>query len=64
MDRLHRASGKYGLMLNKEKTKVLSTEDNTCTIYVDGKVLEQVDNFCYLGSLITNHAECSKEIKS
>jgi len=51
-------------VLNKEKTKVMSTEDNTCMVYVDGKVLEQVDNFCYLGSLITNDAECSKEMKS
>jgi len=34
------------------------------TLYVDGKVIEQVDNFCNLGSLITNDAQCSKEIKS
>jgi len=33
-------------------------------IYVGRKILEQVDNFCYLGSLITNDAECAKEIKS
>ena len=38
VDRLHRASGKYGLMLNKEKTKVMSTEDNTCVIYRVGQL--------------------------
>jgi len=64
VDRLHKTSGKYGLMLNKEKMKVMSTEDNTCMVYVDKKVLEQVDNFCYLGSLSTNDAKCAKEIKS
>jgi len=33
-------------------------------ILVDGKVLDEVDTFCYLGTLITSDAECSKEIKS
>ena len=64
VDRLHRFSGKYGLLLNKEKTKVMSTEEKPCMISVDGKVLDEVDTFCYLGALITSDAECSKEIKS
>ena len=64
VDHLLTVSGKYGLVLHKEKTKVMSTEDKPCMISVDGNVLEQVDTFCYLGLLITNDAECSKEIKS
>jgi len=42
----------------------MSTEDNPCMISVDGKVLDEVDNFCYLGTLITSDAQCSKGIKS
>ena len=64
MDRLHGVSGKYGLLLNKEKTKVVSTEEIPCMISVDGKVLDEVDSFCYLGTLITSDADCSKDMKS
>jgi len=64
VDRLHRVSVKYALVLNKEKTKVMSSEDKPCMISVHGKVLDQADTFCYLGLLITNDAECSKEIQS
>jgi len=41
VDRLHRVSGKHSLLLNKEKTKVMSTEENPCMISVDGKVMRQ-----------------------
>jgi len=64
VDHLHSVSGKYGLMLNKEKTKVMSTKENACVSSVDGKVLDDADTFCYLGSLITSDAEYSKETKS
>ena len=35
----------------------------TVKIIIDGKELEQVRKFCYLGSMITNDAKCHVEIK-
>jgi len=45
--------GKYGLKLNKSKTKIMIVEDN----------YEVVNNFNYLGSLITNTGKCESEIR-
>jgi hypothetical protein len=33
-------------------------------IMIDQKQLENVENFNYLGSMITNDARCTREIKS
>ena len=43
---------------------MMSTEEIPCIISVDGKVLDEVDTFCYLGTLITSDADCSKDMKS
>jgi len=32
-------------------------------ITIDGEEIEQVTEFCYLGSLISSDAKCHKEIK-
>ena len=58
----------YNMKINTKKTKVLrvskgsesDTEDN---IYiVAGEIIEQVKEFCYLGSMISNDAtEKSRE---
>jgi len=44
---------------------VISKSLNTlpCNVTVNGDKLEQVDQFSYLGSLITQDSRCDKEIK-
>ena len=41
----------------------MATDGALCSIWIEGKSLEQVEAFSYLGSLITDDAECSKEIR-
>jgi hypothetical protein len=57
VDRLDRVSGKYSLLINIDKTKVLASDGAACHISIQGVQLEQVDTFPYLGSLITEDAE-------
>ena len=55
-------SGKVGLKLNIQKTKVMAS----CPItswQIDGKTMETVADFISLGSKITADGECSHEIK-
>jgi hypothetical protein len=49
-----------------EKTKVMriSRQPSPVQIVTDQKQLENVEYFNYLGSMITNHARCTREIKS
>lgn len=64
VDRLDRVSNKYSLLINVDKTKTMSTNGATCNIRIRSDVLAQVDTFPYLGSLITDDTECTKEIHS
>ena len=68
VDRVHEASSQAGLYFNTRKTKVLKTirvpmrneQDN---ILVNGQDIENVKNFVYLGAMITENYDDSKEIK-
>ena len=51
-----------GLYLNVGKTKVMMTE-NQGEMVVDGKHIEVVSHFIFLGSLITKDGFCEKEIR-
>jgi len=53
VDRLDRASRKYSLLINVDKTKVMASDGIACRIHIQNELLEQVDTFPYLGSLIT-----------
>lgn len=44
-----------------DKTKTVVINATTCDIRVEGNRLEQVDIFPYLGSLITEDTDCSKD---
>ena len=55
-------SKKKGLLLNINKTKVMTT-DNTDNFNIDGKELEVVSSFNYLGSMISSDGLCTNEIK-
>jgi len=63
MDRLERLSGKYGLLINAEKTKTMTTGASSCKIDINNILVEKVSSFSYLGSLITDDTECAKDIR-
>jgi len=55
------------MKINVKKTKVMCISckvNNKLKIYVDGQQVEQVSQFRYLGSLISEDGFCTKEIRS
>lgn len=57
----------YNMKINKEKTKVLASSRNEETqtqIILDGDPLEQVNEYKYLGSNITEDGHSTKDIIS
>ena len=56
-------SGKVGLKLNIEKSKILASGPIT-SWQVDGETMETVTDFIFLGSKITADGDCSYEIKT
>ena len=65
---LGEACSSRGLKINFNKTEVMAVakgdEDVIARIYTQGKVIKQVKDFKYLGSIITTKANCEKEIKT
>ena len=57
VDRLDRVS----LLINVDKTKVMASDGIACRKLIQNELLEQVDMFPYLGSLITEDGECTTE---
>ena len=55
-------SGKVGLKLNIQKTKIMASGPIT-SWQIDGDTLETVADFIFLGSKITVDGDCSHEIK-
>ena len=55
-------SEKTGLNLNIQKTKIMVSGPNT-SWQIDGKAMETVTHFIFLGSNITADGDCSHEIK-
>ena len=55
-------SEKVGLKLNTQKTKIMASSPTT-SWEIDGKTVETVSNFIFLGSKITADSDCSHEIK-
>jgi len=55
-----------GLRINTEKTKSMKIghDAGTWQLKVNGQPTECVDEFCYLGSLLTNTSSCDKEIRT
>ena len=62
--RLDRVSRKYSLLINVDKTKVMASDGKACRILIQNELLEQVDTFPYLGSLITEDGECTTEFRT
>ena len=55
-------SGKAGLKLNIQKTKMMASGPIT-SWQIDGETMETVTDFIFLGSKITADGDCSHEIK-
>ena len=55
-------SGKVGLKLNFQKTKIMASGPIT-SWEIDGETVETVSDFTFLGSKITADGDCSHEIK-
>ena len=55
-------SEKVGLKLNIQKTKIMASGPTT-SWQIDGKTVETVADFIFLGSKITAHGDCSHETK-
>ena len=64
VDCLDRVSRKYSLLINVDKTKVMASDGIACHILIQNELLEQVDMFPYLGSLITEDGECKTEFRT
>jgi hypothetical protein len=66
IDRLIEIGRRYGMEINVKTTKVIgiSRQPYPIKIMIDQKQLENVEYFNYLGSMITNDARCTREIKS
>ena len=55
-------SGKVGLKLNVQKTKIMASSPIT-SWEIGGETVETVSDFIFLGSKITKDGDCSHEIK-
>ena len=55
-------SEKFGLKLSVKRTKIMASGPIT-SWQIDGKTVETVSDFIFLGSKITADGECSHEIK-
>ena len=53
---------KVGLKLNIQKTKIMASSPIT-SWQIDGKTVETVSDFIFLGSKITVDGDCSHDIK-
>ena len=68
VDEVKEKSLERGLKMNVKKTKTMvirrdSTELVKVKILVDGKILEQVEKYLYLGHIITEDGKCEIEIR-
>ena len=55
-------TGKVGLKLNNQKTKIMASGPIT-SWEIDGETVETVSDFIFLGSKITADGDCSYDIK-
>ena len=67
VDEVKEASEVRGLKINTKKTEVLGITKRRqrlrVRIYIGGRQIKQVQEFKYLGSIVSEEADCEKEIK-
>jgi hypothetical protein len=66
LDKLIEVGRGYGMEINVEKTKTMriSRQPTPLQIKIDKKLVENVEEFNYLGTMIINDAGCAPEIKA
>jgi len=47
-----------------DKTKIMASDGIACRVIIQNELLEQVDTFPYIGSLITEDGECTTEFRT
>ena len=62
MMKVKEESGKVGLKLNIQKTKIMVSGPIT-SWQIDGEIVETEADFIFLGSKVTADGDCSNEIK-
>ena len=62
MMKMKEESEKAGLKLNIQNTKIMASGPIN-SWQIDGKTMETVTNFIFLGSKITTNGDCSHKIK-
>ena len=62
LKRVKEESGKAGLKLNIQKTKIMASGPIT-SWQIDGETMETATDFIFLGSGITVDSDCSHEMK-
>ena len=67
VDQLKRESEIFGLLMNAKKTKTMvfskSSNPPNTRIHFEGKLIEKVQKFPYLGALMTEDGRSKKEMK-
>ena len=67
VDQVKRESESFGLLMNAKKTKTMVFSKNSnapnTRIHIEGKLIEKVQTFTYLGALMTEDGRSEKEIK-
>ena len=63
-DELRQNSEKVGLRFNIKKCETMGTLGNIGNIEIGNEIVKDVENFTYLGSIISNNGQASNEIKS
>ena len=64
VDRQDSVSRKCSLLINVDKTEVMASDGIACRILIQNELLEQVDTFPYVGSLITEDGDCTTEFRT
>src|SRR3984885_7608136 len=64
-DKVNESSKRMGLQINVEKTKtmIIGKQHKSIEVKLEGRELEQVTEFVYLGGLLTEDGQCTKDIK-
>ena len=65
-DRISETGKKFGLIINESKTKTMAIAKNKeiCEIKLNNSNLEQVDQFSYLGSVVSEDGSCVPDVTS
>ena len=64
-DKVQKEAARVGLAINPEKTKIMKIGkcQEVDKVTIDGRPIDEVEDFCYLGSTLTADSSCDKEIR-